>query len=66
MIKCYRAFQIINVWFSKQVNVLSAHGYTKRNWVFVTNSDFLIHKSLKPNVVDLWYFKLWNLFGWII
>ena len=31
----------------------------ERNWVFVTNSDFLIPISLQPNVVDLRYFKLW-------
>ena len=29
-----------------------------RNWVFVTNSDFLISMSLQPNFVDFWYFKL--------
>ena len=33
----------------------------QRNWVFVTNSTFLISISLLPNVVDLWYFRLWNL-----
>ena len=31
----------------------------KRNWVFATNSDFLIPIYLQPNVVDLRYFKLW-------
>ena len=29
----------------------------QRNWIFVTNSDFLITISLKPNVADLTYFK---------
>ncbi len=37
-----------------------------RNWVFATNSDFLITISLKPNVVDLRYFKLWILLNQII
>ena len=35
------------------------------NWVFATNSDFLITISLKPNVVDLRYFKLWILLNQI-
>ena len=38
----------------------------KRNWVFVTNFDFLITISLEPNVVDLRYFKLWILLNQII
>ena len=29
-----------------------------RNWVFATNSNFLISMSLKPHGVNLWYFKL--------
>ena len=29
----------------------------QRNWVFATNSDFLITISLEPNVVDLRYFE---------
>ena len=37
-----------------------------RNWVFATNSDFLITISLQPNVVDLRYFKLWILLNQII
>ena len=37
-----------------------------RNWVFVTNSDFLITISLEPNVADLRYFKLWILLDQII
>ena len=28
-----------------------------RYWAFATNSNFLIPMSLKPNVVDLIYFK---------
>jgi len=32
----------------------------ERNWVFATNSDFLITIYLEPNVVDLRYFKLCN------
>ena len=39
---------------------------TERNWAFVTNSDFLIPISLQPNVVDLRYFKLWNILKQII
>ena len=38
----------------------------QRNWVFVTNSDFLIPISLQPNVVDLRYFKLWILLDQIM
>ena len=37
-----------------------------RNWVFATNSDFLISISLEPNVADLRYFKLWILLDQII
>ena len=33
----------------------------ERNWVFATNSDFLIPISLQPNVVTLRYFKQWIL-----
>ena len=29
----------------------------KRNWLFATNSDFLIPISLEPYVVNLWYFN---------
>ena len=32
--------------------------FFNRNWVFVTNYDFLISISLQPNAVDLTYFKL--------
>ena len=28
------------------------------NWVFETNSDFLIHISLQPDGINLLYFKL--------
>ena len=45
----------------------------KRNWVFATNSNFLIPISLQPDGVGLWYFKLtlfdlkeiivWNIWG---
>ena len=38
----------------------------ERNWVFVTNSDFLITMSFEPNVSDLRYFKLWILLDQII
>ena len=30
---------------------------SQRNWLFVTNSEFIIPMSLEPNVVHLWYFK---------
>jgi len=38
----------------------------QRNWVFVTNSDFLIPISLQSNVADIWHFKLWLLLDQII
>ena len=38
----------------------------QRNWVFATNSDFLITISLEPNVADLKYLKLWILLDKII
>ena len=44
----------------------TGHKQCQRNWVFVTNSDFLIPISLQPNVVDLRYFKLWILLDQII
>ena len=34
-------------------------GKTQRNWVFVTNSDFVILISLHSNVGNFRYFKLW-------
>ena len=37
----------------------------QRNWVFATNSDFLIPISLRPDVVDLRYFKVRTLFDQI-
>ena len=30
----------------------------QRNWVFATNSEFIMPISLEPNVVNLWYLKL--------
>ena len=38
----------------------------QRNWVFATNSDFLITISLEPNFADLRYFKPWFLLDQII
>ena len=38
----------------------------KENWVFATNSNFLIPKSKEPNFVAIWYFKLWILLSKII
>ena len=38
----------------------------ERNWVFATNSDFLITISLEPNAADLRYLKLWILLDQII
>ena len=32
--------------------------FIERNWVFVTNSNFLIPTSMELNVVDFWYFKI--------
>ena len=31
---------------------------SENNWVFATNSEFIIPISLEPNVINLWYFKL--------
>ena len=39
-------------WFTEKLES------TERNWVFATNSEFIIPISLEPNVVNLWYFKL--------
>ena len=47
--------------FFTQSKGLFSHFLTlglKRNWVFATNINFQIHKSQKPNRVNLWYFKL--------
>ena len=41
--------------------IISQFLHMQRNWVFVTNYDFLISISLQPNAVDLRYFKLWIL-----
>ena len=38
----------------------------ERNWVFATNSYFIITISLEPNVADLRYFKLWILLDKIV
>ena len=48
------------------VTLILIAGSWKRNWVFVTNSTFLISISLQPNVVYLWYVKLWILLEQII
>ena len=32
----------------------------------ITNNNFLISISLKTDVVDLWYFKLWIIMGQIV
>ena len=32
--------------------------FKERNWVFATNSEFIIPISLEFNVANLWYFKL--------
>ena len=50
----------------KGIAVNQACEWTERNWIFATNSDFLITISLKPNVVDLRYFKLWIFLNQII
>ena len=41
-------------------------GKWKRYWVYYTNSNFLIPITLKPNWIDLKYFKLWIWFDEII
>ena len=60
-------FLVPNSFFNKTV---SAKNYVKssveRNWVFETNSDFLITISLEPDVADLRYFKLLILLDQII
>ena len=40
--------------------------FSKRDWVFGTNSDFLIPVSLQPGVVDRRYFKQWVMLDQII
>ena len=48
-------------------SVFLAHvGIEKRNWVFATNSDFLIPITLQPVFLDLWYFKLLILLDQIV
>ena len=44
-----KIFSIYKYTFFRNIN-----GLAERNWVFATNSDFLILKSLHPNVVLLW------------
>ena len=41
-------------------NMYNIHVYDnkKRNWIFSTNSNFLIPKSMQPVGVKLWYFKI--------
>ena len=39
------------------MSVLGKTNSSERNWVFASNSDFLITLSLEPNVADLRYFK---------
>ena len=51
----------LNSWVSWKFSVI-----WERNWVFATNSDFLITISLEPNVTDLRYFKLWIMLNQII
>ena len=50
----------------KPTRSLLNDNFRQRNWVFATNSDFLITISLEPNVTDLRYFKLWILLNQII
>ena len=49
-----------------QVDDVTSSVNEQRNWVFDTNSDFLITISLEPNLADLRYFKLWILLDQII
>ena len=52
---------------SKNQGSLKKYVYrAQRNWIFATNSDFLITISLEPNVVYLKYFKLGILLDQII
>ena len=37
----------------------TAEGEGQRNWVFATNSYFIIPISLQSNVIDLRYLKFW-------
>ena len=48
---------ILNGFFKVYLKYVS-QGCIQRNWLFATNSDFLIPISLEANVVNLWYFKL--------
>ena len=49
--------KLLGIIFYWKIEIL-AFKYFKRNWVFVTNSFFLIPISLEPNDVNLRYFKL--------
>ena len=51
-----RTMQIMQHSLIKRISL----NWGQRNWVFVTNSDFLIHISLRSNVVDLTYLKTKN------
>ena len=69
-IKVITLFKIFNPWcrrtliFSKYLILdVAERWYFQRNWVFVTNSDFL---WLQSNVIELRYFKLWILLDEII
>ena len=46
--------------------VLILRNIKERNWVIATNSYFLITISLKPNVMDLKYFKLWIMLNQVV
>ena len=37
-----------------------------KKWVYATNSNFLNPLFLQPDVVDLWYLKIWILFDQIV
>ena len=61
---------IINYIFTqhwkKKLKLRNQELIPQRNWVFDTNSDFIITLSLEPNVADLRYFKIWILLNQII
>jgi len=61
-VSCYQSgkseFKVLTP-FPGFLQAQTKHGRSwERNWVFATNSEFLIPISLEPNVVNLWYFKL--------
>ena len=47
-----------NLELTSSITLLWFGPQQQRNWVFATNSDFLIPISLQPAVVDLSYFRL--------